>query len=67
MFLFGGHPLLQAIKCYIAHYHPEGNHKGCENRLLRSDPRVGTAHTHSPVVRHERLGGLLSYYHHEEV
>ncbi len=45
----------------MAHDHRERNHQGLENALIDGDQRdmAGAG----PVVRRERLGGLLSYYH----
>ncbi len=41
----------------------ERNHQGLNNQLIARAGDVG-GHT-GPVVRRERLGGLLSYYHRE--
>ena len=52
--------LRHAVDEYIAHYHRERNHQGMGNQLLDSDlasPPSG------PVECHERLGGMLKYYH----
>ena len=45
---------------FVAHYHRERNHQGLGNRLIAagSRPLVGTH-----IRCHERLGGLLRYYH----
>jgi hypothetical protein len=47
---------------YLVHSHQERNHQGLDNRLIETV----TANTNSGegvVRRHERVGGLLSYYH----
>jgi hypothetical protein len=61
LILFGEGSLRRAVREFEAHYHLERNHQGIGNVLLfrqpvqpRSDERVGC---------HERLGGLLKYYH----
>jgi transposase InsO family protein len=54
-----GH-LRRAVSEFAAHYHCERNHQGLENRLIHTPP---PANTNGRVVRRERLGGLLSFYH----
>jgi transposase InsO family protein len=63
MIFFGQTSLRHAITQYLALYHHERNHQGLDNRLLR--PSGVTSKPRAPVKRHERLGGLLSYYHRE--
>ncbi len=55
--------LRRTVREYLAHYHAERNHQGTDigNRLLFPDCRA--AATGTDVVRHSRLGGLLSFYH----
>jgi putative transposase len=58
---FGESSLRRALSEYMAHYHLERNHQGINNRLLTAaanDPNYG-----GKLVRRERLGGVLSYYH----
>jgi transposase InsO family protein len=52
--------LRRAISEYVTHHHRERNHQGLENRLIAPE---GTQDRHGGVVRRERLGGLLSFYH----
>jgi hypothetical protein len=52
--------LRHAVKEYTEHYHVERNHQGLSNRLI--EERQGTVDMNSAVVRHQRLGGVLSYY-----
>ncbi len=48
---------------YVEHYHRERNHQGLDNQLLhRSPPPISPD---ADVERHERLGGLLSFYYRE--
>jgi putative transposase len=59
--LFGESSLRHVIREYLAHYHAERNHQGIENVIpipdRRLDAREGT------IVKAERLGGLLNFYH----
>lgn len=53
---------LRHVICeFVEHYHRERNHQGIENRLIVSAPEP--ANTNGRVVRRERLGGLLNFYH----
>ena len=64
MILLGEHHLRRAVREYLSHYHRERNHQGLDNRVNRifagRTPRLK-----GPVLRRERLGGMLSYYHRE--
>jgi transposase InsO family protein len=61
MIFFGRASLQHAIGQFMTHYHRERNHQGVRNRLLQ-DSGVAGALTGS-VRRHQRLGGMLSFYH----
>ena len=61
MIFFGEASLRAAVREYIAHYHGERNHQGLSNRLI--DPGEHVGQTDGDVECHERLGGLLHYYH----
>ena len=63
MILLGEHHLRRAVREYLSHYHRERNHQGLDNRLIESLPK--DTPTQGPVLRRERLGGMLSYYHRE--
>jgi len=63
MVLLGERALYYALHQYLAHYHTERNHQGLDNQLIAREEAVGGQT--GPVVRRERLGGLLSYYHRE--
>jgi putative transposase len=60
LILFGERRLIRALDEFAAHYHREGNHQGLGNSLIAPASRrlVG-----ANVRCHERLGGLLRYYH----
>jgi putative transposase len=63
MLLMGEASLRSALHQYLSHYHAERNHQGLDNQLI--EPDVGVGCRTGQVVRRERLGGLLSYYHRE--
>ncbi len=63
MVMLGERSLSYAIHQYVSHYHTERTHQGLDNHLIAREGAVG-CHT-GPVVRRERLGGLLSYYYRE--
>jgi hypothetical protein len=46
----------------VQHYHLERNHQGLDNTLIAAE---SDQDGHGRVVRRERLGGLLSFYHRE--
>ena len=57
----GERHLRRAVTEFVEHYHVERNHQGLENQLITKC--VTPANHNSPVVRRERLGGLLSFYY----
>jgi transposase InsO family protein len=63
MIVIGEASFRSVIQSYLAHYHHERNHQGLGNQLIVGEP--GMEHQRGFVVRRERLGGLLSYYHRE--
>jgi putative transposase len=63
MIVIGEAVLHSVIQSYLAHDHHERNHQGLGNQLMV--PESGIEHQRGFVVRRERLGGLLSYYHRE--
>jgi putative transposase len=63
MVMLGERSLSYAIEQYLVHYHTERNHQGLDNQLIVREGTMGCQT--GPVVRRERLGGLLSYYHRE--
>lgn len=54
-----------AISEFVEHYHLERNHQGLDNRLITAvaSPANENVDPTAPVVRRERLGGILSYYY----
>jgi putative transposase len=63
MIVIGEGSLRYVIQSYLIHYHHERNHQGLGNQLIV--PESGMEDQRGFVVRRERLGGLLSYYHRE--
>jgi putative transposase len=63
MVMLGERSLYDAMQQYLTHYLTERNHQGLDNQLIVREG-AGGCQT-GPVVRRERLGGLLSYYHRE--
>jgi putative transposase len=53
--------LRRTIDEYLAHYHSERNHQGLDNVLLKD--AAAPANENGRVLRRERLGGLLNFYH----
>jgi putative transposase len=63
MIIMGEESLRVVLTQYLAHYHAERNHQGLGNQLIEPVGAVGRQT--GQVIRRERLGGLLSYYHRE--
>jgi transposase InsO family protein len=61
MIFFGQASLQHAISHFMAHFHRERNHQGVGNRLLKNSAVTGALT--GPVSRHQRLGGMLSFYY----
>ncbi len=59
MVMLGERHLRRAIASYVEHYHVERCHQGIGNRLIEGVPKLSTG----VVLRHERLGGILSHYY----
>ncbi len=63
MILFGERSLRRAVNEYAVHYHTERNHQGLGNRLLDTTNVAGLPD--DPILRRERLGGMLNFYYRE--
>ena len=60
LILFGEPALRAALRAYVDHFHGERNHQGKDNLLLFPTEAI---HSTGSVRCHERLGGLLKFYH----
>ena len=60
--LFGEKALWRTIGEYVAHYHRERNHQGRGNVLLFPSTQLEPGMS-EPILRKERLGGLLNFYY----
>ncbi len=60
MIFFGERSLRKATREFAAHYHPERNHQGLNNRLI--DPDGQEELTCGEIDCAQRLGGMLRYY-----
>jgi putative transposase len=58
--LLGENHLRTAVREYVAHYHTERNHQGLESQLIEPTANAVGA---GPIICHERVGGLLRFYH----
>jgi hypothetical protein len=58
----GERHLRHAVSEFVEHYHLERNHQGLDNRLIVTPPD-SASNDNGPIVRRERLGGLLNFYH----
>jgi transposase InsO family protein len=60
----GERHLRRAISEFAEHYHLERNHQGLANELITRPvtPRNDNLLANPPVVRRERMGGLLNFY-----
>jgi putative transposase len=65
LILFGERPLSRTLAEFSAHYHNERNHQGKGNKLLFPRSALPESPRRRKVRCHERLGGLLKYYHRE--
>jgi putative transposase len=57
----GERHLRNTVKEFTEHYHSESHHQGLNNRLIENDndePDLNAA-----IGCHQRLGGILKYYH----
>jgi hypothetical protein len=65
LILLGEASLRRALSEYLVHFHRERNHQGKGNVLLFPQDRQSKPRSDGSVRCHERLGGLLKYYHRE--
>jgi transposase InsO family protein len=61
MIFFTETSLRKAVSSFVEHYHRERCHQGLGNQLI--DPARRSEETGGQIQCHERLGGMLRYYH----
>jgi len=61
MIFFSEAALWRAAQNFLEHYHRERNHQGLDNRLIASP--IEKPSSIGPIECHQRLGGLLRFYH----
>ena len=59
MVMLGEQHLRRAVGSYVEHYHLERPHQGIGNQPIEGVPKPSAG----VVLRHERLGGILSHYY----
>ena len=59
--IIGEAHLRRVVHCYVEHYNAERPHQGLGGAFVQPDPRA--ANRSGRVVRHDRMGGLLRFYH----
>jgi hypothetical protein len=56
----GERHLRRTIADFVVHYQRELNHQGIGNELIQP---LRALNGQGPVRRHQRIGGMLNYYH----
>jgi putative transposase len=65
LLIFGQSHLEHVLREFIEHYHEQRPHQGLEQRVPRPREPMGAIVEGGPVLRRNRLGGLLHEYFHE--
>jgi putative transposase len=65
LLIFGQRHLEHVLREFIEHYHEERPHQGIEQRVPRPREPVGVIVEGGPVLRRDRLGGVLHEYFHQ--
>ena len=65
MIIFGEKNLRKFLKEYTEHYHFERNHQGIDNEIIESENETlkHSKSSNDPIVKKERISGLLNYYY----
>ena len=59
--------LQHVLSNYVEHHHSERNHQGKGNVILFPKPADRIGESSGEILKRERLGGLLKFYHREAV
>jgi hypothetical protein len=62
--LIGEGSLRKAVREFVVHCDLERNHQGLGNRLIT--PQAIPTDSNGTIQRHQRLGGMVNYYHRAE-
>jgi putative transposase len=65
MILFGEASLRHVLSNYVEYHHSERNHQGQGNVILLPKPADRIGESSGEILKRERLGGLLKFYHRE--
>ena len=65
MILFGEASLRHMLSNYAEYHHRERNHQGKGNMILFPSPTDRIGESSGEILKRERLGGLLNFYHRE--
>jgi hypothetical protein len=63
MILFGEASLRHVLSHYVEYHHAERNHQGKGNIILFPNPADRIGESSGAILKRERLGGLLNFYH----
>ena len=63
IFVLSERHLESVLKAYLKHYNQERPHRGLDLRIPEGGPPIGIAGAAGPIVRRDRLGGLIHEYH----
>ena len=63
IFVLSERHLESVLKTYVRHYNQERPHRGLNLRIPEGGPPVSLTGATGPIVRRDRLGGLIHEYH----
>jgi len=63
IFVLSERHLESVLKTYLNHYNRERPHRGLDLRIPEGGPPLSLAGATGPIVRRDRLGGLIHEYH----
>jgi putative transposase len=63
IFIVNERHLESVLNTYINHYNRERSHRGLDLRIPEGGPPASLVEATGPIVRRDRLGGLIHEYH----